>query len=182
MLWDTLWALVVGFALSGMVQAFVSRRAMHRVLGRLTVGSATRASLLGAASSSCSYAASALARSLFARSADFTASMIFMFASTNLNVAIGLVIWLLIGWQFALAQFVGGAIMIALLAVLLPRVLPAGLLAQIQGRLAAAAGTDEDAERTPLGRRLRSAGAWADAADTRCLIWRCCARSSSGGC
>ncbi|OJY46361.1 permease [Pseudonocardia sp. 73-21] len=164
MLWDTLWALVVGFALSGMVQAFASRRAMHRVLGRLTAGSVTRASLLGAASSSCSYAASALARSLFARSANFTAAMIFMLASTNLNIAIGLVIWLLIGWQFALAQFVGGAIMIALLAVVLPRVLPADLLARVQQRLAATSGTDEDTEVVALRERLRSPGAWADAA------------------
>ncbi|MGH3222863.1 MAG: permease [Streptosporangiaceae bacterium] len=164
MLWDTLWALVAGFALSGMVQAFVSRQAMHRVLGRLSAGSAARASLLGAASSSCSYAASALARSLFARSADFTASMIFMFASTNLNIAIGLVIWLLVGWQFALAQFAGGAIMIVLLALLLPRVLPAGMLARARQRLAEAAGDREDAGRIPLRQRLRSPGAWADAA------------------
>lgn len=164
MLWDTLWALVVGFALSGMVQAFVSRRSMHRVLGRFSVGSATRASLLGAASSSCSYAASALAKSLFARSADFTASMIFMFASTNLNIAIGLVIWLLVGWQFALAQFVGGAIMIMLLGLLLPRVLPAGMLARARQRVADTATSGEDAERTPLRQRLRSPGAWADAA------------------
>jgi uncharacterized membrane protein YraQ (UPF0718 family) len=90
----------------------------------LTPATVTRASLLGAASSSCSYAASALAKSLFSRSADFTASMIFMFASTNLNIAIALVIWMLLGWPFALAQFVGGTIMIALLAVLLPRLIP----------------------------------------------------------
>ncbi|MGH3437424.1 MAG: permease [Sciscionella sp.] len=164
MLWDTLWALVVGFLLSGIVQSFVSRAAMHRTLGRLSARTATTASLLGAASSSCSYAASALAKSLFARSADFTAAMIFMFASTNLNVAIGLVIWLLVGWQFALAQFVGGAIMIVLLTLLLPRLIPQGMRDAAQRRLAAAARTDEDAERTPLRQRLRSPAAWADAA------------------
>jgi uncharacterized protein len=71
MLWDTLWAIVAGFALSGVVQAFVSRAAMYRALGQLSAATAARASLLGAASSSCSYAASALAKSLFARSADF---------------------------------------------------------------------------------------------------------------
>jgi hypothetical protein len=119
---------------------------------------------VGAASSSCSYAASALAKSLFARSADFTASMIFMFASTNLNIAIGLVIWLLVGWLFALAQFAGGAIMIVLLALLLPRVLSAGMLARARQRLAEAAGDGQDAERIPLRQRLRSPGTWADAA------------------
>jgi YHS domain-containing protein/uncharacterized membrane protein YraQ (UPF0718 family) len=165
MLWDTLWALVAGFALSGMVQAFVSRRAMHRTLGRLTAGATTRAALLGAASSSCSYAASALAKSLFARSADLTASMIFMFASTNLNVAIGLVIWQLVGWQFAVAQFVGGAIMIVLLALVLPRVIPASMREAVQRRLAAeAAASGEDAEARPLRQRLRSVGSWTDAA------------------
>jgi uncharacterized membrane protein YraQ (UPF0718 family) len=73
-------------------------------------------------SSSCSYAAAALAKSLFARGADFTASMVFMFASTNLVVELGIVLWLLLGWQFALAELVGGAIMIVLLALVLPRV------------------------------------------------------------
>src|SRR6185437_4049506 len=82
-----------------------------------------KASFLGAVSSSCSYAASALAKSLFARGADFTASMIFMIASTNLVVELGIVIWLLLGWQFAAAEFIGGAIMIVLLGLVLPRVI-----------------------------------------------------------
>ena len=124
MFWQTLWALILGFTLAGAVQAFVSRRQMQRVMGNHRAATIVRTSLLGAASSSCSYAASALARSLFNRGADFTAATVFMVASTNLVVELGLVLWLLIGWQFAAAEFVGGAIMIALLAVLLPRVLP----------------------------------------------------------
>jgi hypothetical protein len=165
MLWDTLWAIVAGFALSGIVQAFVSRAAMHRALGRLSAGTVARASLLGAASSSCSYAASALAKSLFARSADFTASMVFMFASTNLNVAIGLVIWLLVGWQFALAQFAGGAIMIVLLGLLLPRLVPAAMRQAARQRLADTADSPAGAaDAVPLRQRLRSLGSWADAA------------------
>ena len=76
------------------------------------------------AGSSCSYAASALAKSLFQRGADFTAAMVFMFASTNLVIELGIVLWLLIGWQFALAEFVGGALMIVLLGVALPRLIP----------------------------------------------------------
>src|SRR5579875_532819 len=122
MFWETLWAIVLGFALSGAVQAFVSRGQMQRVMGNHRPPAVARSSLLGMASSSCSYAASALAKSLFRRGADFTTAMVFMFASTNLVVELGIVLWLLLGWQFALAEFVGGAIMIALLGLVLPRV------------------------------------------------------------
>src|SRR5690242_3260140 len=125
MFWQTLWALILGFSLAGAVQAFVSRRQMQRVMGDHRPPAIVRGSLLGAASSSCSYAASALARTLFGRGADFTTAMVFMFASTNLVFELGLVLWLLIGWQFAAAEFVGGAIMIVLLAILLPRMVGA---------------------------------------------------------
>jgi len=135
MFWETLWALVLGFGLSGAVQAFVSRGQMERVMGRHGPGALTRSSLLGLASSSCSYAASALAKSLFQRGADFTAAMVFMFASTNLAVELGIVLWLLAGWQFALAEFAGGAIMIALLGVLLPRLAPPRLVSAARERL-----------------------------------------------
>src|SRR5882757_7055926 len=99
MFFDTFWALVLGFGLSGAVQAFVSRAQMQAALGDHRPRTLAKASFLGAVSSSCSYAASALAKSLFARGADFTASMIFMIASTNLVVELGIVIWLLLGWQ-----------------------------------------------------------------------------------
>jgi uncharacterized membrane protein YraQ (UPF0718 family)/YHS domain-containing protein len=122
MLWQTLWALVLGFALSGGVQALVSRRAMVRTMGDHRPATVVRASLFGMASSSCSYAASALARSLYAKGADFTAAMVFMVASTNLVLELGLVMWLLLGWQFAVAEFIGGTIMIAILTATLPRV------------------------------------------------------------
>jgi len=119
MLWATLWALVLGFALSGAVQAFVSRAEMQRALGDHRPVTVAKASFFGMISSSCSYASGALAKSLFARGADFTSAMIFMIASTNLVVELGIVLWLLIGWQFALAEFVGGAIMIVLIALML---------------------------------------------------------------
>src|SRR5947209_10278125 len=122
MFWETLWALVLGFVLSGAIQAFVSRATMQHVLGDHRPRTVVKAGFFGAVSSSCSYAASALAKTLFARGADFTAAQSFMFASTNLVVELGVVLWLLLGWQFALAEFVGGAIMIVLLAVVLPRV------------------------------------------------------------
>jgi uncharacterized membrane protein YraQ (UPF0718 family)/YHS domain-containing protein len=114
MFWATLWALVLGFALSGAVQAFVSRSQMDRRLGRRGPREIVRATLFGAASSSCSYAASAMAKTLFQRGADFVNSMVFMFASTNLVIELGIVIWVLLGWEFALAELVGGVIMIVL--------------------------------------------------------------------
>ncbi|HEY3904549.1 MAG TPA: permease [Streptosporangiaceae bacterium] len=118
MFWDTLWALIGGFALSGAVQAFVPREALRAKLGNHRPAAVARASVVGALSSSCSYAASAMAKSLFAKGADFVTSMIFMFASTNLVVELGVVLVVLIGWEFVAAEYVGGIIMIALLALL----------------------------------------------------------------
>ncbi|MGH3549562.1 MAG: permease [Pseudonocardiaceae bacterium] len=171
MFWETLWALVLGFGLSGAVQAFVSRGQMRRVLGDhrpVTVG---RAGFLGMVSSSCSYAAAALAKSLFARGADFTASMVFMFASTNLVVELGIVLWLLLGWQFALAEFVGGAIMIVLLALVLPRVVPRRAAEDARIRLNTGQreadghdAQDDGEQRRPLAERIRSRAGWSDAA------------------
>ncbi|HVT20812.1 MAG TPA: permease [Mycobacteriales bacterium] len=154
MFWQTLWALVLGFVLSGAVQAFASRRAMLRTLGDHRPGSIARASLFGMISSSCSYAASALARSLFGRGADFTASIVFMVASTNLVFELGLVMWLLLGWQFAVAEFIGGAIMITILAVTLPRFARRDLLEAVRARGGGA--MDEGAESAvPFADRLR---------------------------
>jgi uncharacterized protein len=165
MLWETLWALVLGFALSGAVQAFVSRDAMERTMGDHRPRTIVRTSLLGAASSSCSYAASALARSLFQRGADFTTAMVFMFASTNLVLELGIVLWLLMGWQFAVAEFVGGAIMIALFVLLAPRVLPRAEIEAARARTASA-GHDRGAHEPtrPWRERIRTRSGWADAA------------------
>jgi uncharacterized membrane protein YraQ (UPF0718 family)/YHS domain-containing protein len=163
MFWQTLWALILGFALSGAVQAFVSRRQMQRLMGDHRPAAVVRSSLLGMASSSCSYAASALARSLFNRGADFTASMVFMVASTNLVLELGLVLWLLIGWQFAAAEFVGGAIMITLLALLLPRLVPPTMVAAARVD-AAGDGTADDNQTIPMRQRLRQRSRWTSAA------------------
>lgn len=135
MFFDTFWALVLGFTLSGLVQAFVSKSQMKSVLGDHRPKTVARASFFGMVSSSCSYAASALGKSLFSRGADFTTSMVFMFASTNLVIELGLVLLILIGWQFALAEFVGGAVMIILLTILIPRLIPESLIASARGAL-----------------------------------------------
>jgi hypothetical protein len=174
MFWETLWALVLGFGLSGAVQAFVSRAEMRRALGDHRPRTIARAGLFGAVSSSCSYAASALAKTLFARGADFTAAQAFMFASTNLVIELGLVLWLLIGWQFAAAEFVGGAIMIALLAILVPLLVHPRDLNQARDRLNRGQGdgsgmhhhAEPDTALTslPWHRRIRSLAGWSDAA------------------
>ena len=128
MLFHTFWALILGFTLSGAVQAFASRKKMREQLGDDSFKSVFKASLFGIISSSCSYSASALAKSLFSKGANFTSSMVFMFASTNLVIELGLVLWIMMGWQFAVAEFFGGAIMIILLKLLIPRLIPATLI------------------------------------------------------
>ena len=116
MFWETLWPLVLGFGIAGAVQAFVSRDAMRQRLGDHRAPAVARASVYGMVSSSCSYAASAMAKSLFVKGADYIAAMVFMFASTNLVIELGIVLIVLMGWQFAVSEFVGGIIMIVLLA------------------------------------------------------------------
>ena len=132
MFFHTFWALVLGFTLSGAVQAFISRKAMKEQLGDDSFKSISKASFFGIVSSSCSYSASALAKSLFSKGANFTASMVFMFASTNLVIELGLVLWVLMGWQFAAAEFIGGAIMILLLKLLIPVLIPERMIAASQ--------------------------------------------------
>jgi uncharacterized protein len=179
MFWETLWPLILGFALSGAVQAFVPREQMERTMGNHGPAAVARASGWGTVSSSCSYAATAMAKSLFQKGADFTTAMIFMFASTNLVIELGVVLIVLMGWQFAAAEFVGGPIMIALLALTGSYVIGRQLAGRARKRLQTgqlAIGDDHDAmagvsadrqaelEREPWSAKLRSRGAWADAA------------------
>jgi uncharacterized membrane protein YraQ (UPF0718 family) len=118
MTWEITWALILGFLLSAAVQAVVRRSTITRLLGDDRPKTLAVAAGLGAASSSCSYAAVALARSLFRKGANFTAAMAFEIASTNLVIELGIILVLLMGWQFALGEFVGGPIMIVVLAIL----------------------------------------------------------------
>jgi uncharacterized protein len=116
--WEILWPLILGFTLSAVIQAVVSHREMARLLPDDRPASIAKALALGAASSSCSYAAVAIARSLFRKGADFTAAMAFEMASTNLVVELAIIMLVFLGWQFTLAEFVGAPIMVALLVVL----------------------------------------------------------------
>ncbi len=117
MLWLTWWPLVLGFTLSGVVQSVLPRDGLRAQLGATSPASVATSSLLGAISSSCSYAASAMGRALFARGASWTNSLVFMIASTNLVIELGIVLYLILGWPFVLAEFVGGVVMIALIAL-----------------------------------------------------------------
>jgi uncharacterized membrane protein YraQ (UPF0718 family)/YHS domain-containing protein len=178
MLWETLWALILGFGLSGLVQAFVSKESMERVMGDHRPMTVVRASGLGMVSSSCSYAATAMAKSLFQKGADFVTAMAFMFASTNLVVELGIVLLILMGWQFAAAEFIGGPIMIVLLVVVGGWVFTRRLTDPARDALASghvgghdhqamtgvSAERQDELERTPWGTKLRSKAAWSDAA------------------
>ena len=175
MFWETLWALVLGFALSGAVQAFVSRRELERTMGSHGLLSIGRATFFGMVSSSCSYAASALAKSLFQKGADFVTAMVFMFASTNLVFELGIVLWILMGWQFTASEFVGGLIMIALFSLVAPLVIRRPLIEAARRRVHTdvmpdhAGHTAEEEGTSPLEeeswqQKLRSRAGWADAA------------------
>src|SRR5256714_11466083 len=125
MTWEITWALILGFALSAIIQAVVRKATIVRLLGDDRPRTLTVAALLGAASSSCSYAAVALARSLFRKGANFTAAMAFEIGSTNLVIELGIILWLLMGWQFTLAEVIGGPIIVGVLAGVVPRLLHA---------------------------------------------------------
>src|SRR6202048_3804844 len=128
MTWEITWALILGFALSAVIQAVVRRSTVARLLGDDRPRTLAVATGLGVASSSCSYAAVALARSLFRKGANFTAAMAFEIASTNLVIELGVILALLMGWQFTAAEFIGGPIMIGILACLSRLTLPTRLL------------------------------------------------------
>src|SRR5215211_8333412 len=128
MTWEILWALMLGFALSGLVQAVVIKSEMTRLVPDDSPRTIATACGLGAASSSCSYAAVALSRSIFRKGANFTATMVFEFASTNLVIELGIIMAIMLGWQFTLGEFVGGPIMIVLLALLFRAFLSPSLL------------------------------------------------------
>src|SRR5215469_2654853 len=119
MFWEILWPLVLGFTLSGIVQAVVSHQSVAKALGGDSPKHLTLATLFGIASSSCSYAAVALARSLLQKGASFTAAMAFELASTNLVIELGIILIVLLGWPFMAAEYLGGVLMVIFLAVIL---------------------------------------------------------------
>lgn len=116
MFWDVGWSLVLGFAISGAIQTLVSNGRMRELLGRDGPKEIALATVFGAASSSCSYASAAVTRSMFAKGAALIPSLAFLFASTNLVIELGIVLWLLMAWQFTLAEWIGGIVLIAIMS------------------------------------------------------------------
>ncbi len=165
MFWEVFWPLVLGFGLSAVVQALVSHRTLARLLGDDSPRSLTRATLFGIASSSCSYAAVALARSLFRKGASFTAAMAFQLASTNLVIELGIILIVLLGWPFAAAEFTGGILMVILIALIFRLTLTPRLVQMARehaeggalGRMEGHAAMDMSVEGGPFLKRLFSA-------------------------
>jgi uncharacterized membrane protein YraQ (UPF0718 family) len=163
--WLLVWPLILGFGISAAIQAVVSHREMARLLPDDRPKSLLKAALLGAASSSCSYAAVAIARSMFRKGADFRAAMAFQFASTNLVLELGIVLWVMLGWKFTAATWVGGIVMIVILSVLLRLFMRQSLIrdARVQaekgvaGRMEGHADMDMAVTEGPLLKRLISA-------------------------
>ena len=167
MAWEVWWALVLGFALSGIVQAWVPRERLQRALGGRGLREAALATGLGAASSSCSYAAIAIAKSLFEKGASLASAMAFQFASTNLVFELGIVLWLFVGWRFTAAEFVGGLLLIAVMWIALRVLFPRAREERLRERVALAdAGHVHPtaASELPLRRKLVSLQAWSDVA------------------
>jgi uncharacterized protein len=165
--WEVWWALVLGFAISGVVQAWVPRRRIEATLSGSGPSPVALATGLGAASSSCSYAAVAIAKSLFEKGASAATALAFQFASTNLVWELGLVLWVLIGWQFTLAEYVGGIVMIALMVVLLRAFVspPLERRARAHAQRADAGHVHHTAgEELRWRERVRSLSAWSDVA------------------
>ena len=190
MTWEILWALILGFALSAVVQAVVRRSTVTRLLGDDRPRTLAIATGLGMASSSCSYAAVALARALYRKGADFTAAMAFEIASTNLVIELGVILALLMGWQFTVAEFAGGPIMIVLLAVLLRLFLRDRLLREartqadrgVAGLMEGHAGMDMSVQRPGSFRsRLLSGEGFTAVANVFVMEWAAILRDLAGG-
>ncbi|MBX0288040.1 permease [Haloarcula salinisoli] len=134
-LWTAAWAIIMGLVITSLVQVYVSKERMARVLGEETVGGVTKATLFGAASSGCSFGAIAIGKGLFKKGAHVVNVLAFMFASTNLIVELGLMILILLGWEFLVAELLGGVILIAVMAVLVHLTLPENLFDEVRQTL-----------------------------------------------
>jgi hypothetical protein len=176
MAYEVWWALVLGFTISAIVQSWVPREQIEGALSGKGFAPVAKATGLGAASSSCSYAAISIARSLFAKGASAVTALAFQFASTNLVWELGLVLWVLIGWQFALAEYVGGILLIALMAGLL-RFFVSPRLEATARRNAEAVGSGDShgmdtTERLSWRQKVRSADAWRGVAGNFAMDWK----------
>src|SRR6202043_3256081 len=161
MAWQVGWSLILGFTLSGAVQALVSKERMQSVLGRDGVREIALATGFGAASSSCSYAAAAMSKSLFKKGAALIPSLASLFSSTNLVIELGIILWLLMGWQFTVAEWIGGLVLIAIMTVLVKLTYPKALVEEARRRVDEVSGHDHgsmEGEGASLAEKLRDPG------------------------
>jgi uncharacterized protein len=180
MAWEVTWALVLGFLLSGIVQAWVPRSKMQRALGGTGVREVALSTGLGAASSSCSYAAVAIAKSMFQKGASLASAMAFQFASTNLVFELGIVMWIFLGWEFTLAEFVGGLVLIVLMWIGIR--LLVSRRDEMQARRHAEAAETGHAHHAAAGApRVFSLGAWSDVAHNFRSDWEMLWKEIIGG-
>jgi uncharacterized protein len=172
MLWETLWALVLGFGLSAFVQVFFRKEQIAKHLGRSGLRELALATVLGAASSSCSYAATATAKTFFKKGAGLVPTLAFMFASTNLVLELGFILWILLGWTFLFAEVTGAFVLIAVMWLLVKLTLPKGLeeiaRAHDGGEVKSCGGCHEpemELEAEPFKQKIRRRENWARVAD-----------------
>jgi hypothetical protein len=178
MFWEVLWALVLGFMLSGVMQAFVSKQQMTRAFGRAGLHEVALATAFGAASSSCSYAAVAAARTAFKKGAALVPALAFMFASTNLVFELGLVLWLLMGWPFVLAELVGSFVLIGVMWLLVRLTLPQGLVEEARSHTEEETtmchshdSSEASVEEQPLLGKMKQLENWRRVADAFVMDW-----------
>jgi uncharacterized membrane protein YraQ (UPF0718 family)/YHS domain-containing protein len=185
MAWEVGWALILGFLLSGIVQAWIPRSRMERTLGGRDLRALVLATGLGAGSSSCSYAATAIARSMFVKGASLAAAMVFQFASTNLVFEIGIVLWVFLGWQFTLAEFVGGILLVTLMwagvRLFVTRRLEAQARAHAEAAEAGHQHTMAGGEDVPWHARLTSVASWSDVGHNFRADWQMLWKEITGG-
>src|SRR3984893_12634700 len=178
MLWETLWALVLGFGISAALQVFVSKEQMSRAFGRANLKTILLATGLGAASSSCSYAAVAAGRSAFQKGASLVVALAFMFASTNLVVELGAVLWLLLGWQFVFAEVIGAFVLIGVMWLLMSIFFPRNL--EAEARRHAESATEECAHHDHEPRH-EGGGRWSRLANAFWMDWAMLWKEIIGG-
>src|SRR3984893_5854422 len=178
MFWATLWALVLGFGISAALQVFVSKERMTQLLGRSGLKEILVATGFGAASSSCSYAAASIGRSAFQKGAALVPALAFMFASTNLVVELGAVLWLLMGWQFVLAEVIGAFVLIGVMWLLMSIFFPRNLEAEARRRAESAAEECAHHNHEP---RHEGGGRWSRLANAFWMDWAMLWKEIIGG-
>lgn len=168
--WNALWAFVLGYAISAAIQVFVPKNRLTAHMGDTGIGSVSLAGLFGAISSSCSFAALSAARSLFQKGAHFIATVAFMFASTNLVIELGVLIFLFLGWQFLAAEIIGGILMIAISAVLIRVTYPKEMIEAAKQHADAETGSEE--EDFDWKKRIKSRQGWQQVGNRFVMEWQ----------